>query len=311
VGKCISYEKCVAMKNPNIWKVFEKVEGEGSGVPQPQPESAPQPSPTPSQKQTSTEETTSQAPVATTSSTQAPDPTTRTMIVRAALTVFAENFRKADDESFIDSLEESLALQLGIDKSQVQVTHFEHSGGRRLRNALPRRLATTKITARFEVMPAEPGQFEATKIAANLEAPGFVKGFKNNLVDVQSRKGSSVIIEAVDVSAPEVATVASSDKTTQGATQSPMTPANAGGTTTPESREKIITSTPVSPVSGEQTSNHKKGINGTLRNITSQACAENSTVTEMLCDLAADRAMMPSVVVSVLLTVMSSTSSMI
>jgi hypothetical protein len=306
--KCSSFEKCVAIKNPNTWMVFEKMAG----------------ATTTTTTTTSTTKSSSMSKSATTTiTTQAPTTATNTMIVRASLTLLAENFRRGDDESFIGSVEESLARQLGVDKTWVQVTEFEQSGGRRLRTALLRRLLKTKITARFEVIPAEPTQIEVSKIVANLEAPEFARSFTNELIAVENRKGSTIIIDEVALSAPEVAAVASGVSSEKSTTEAPVTTAIPDSTTTPMSEEKVTFSTTPrtakSPVSGEKTGIQSPAINTTMEDVPAPASIENLTHSgidpEWLANrynvtdfFSTSRAMMKSsVIVPLLLMVMSST----
>jgi len=304
--KCISFEKCDAIKNPNTWKVFEKVTADGTstekGRSQPQSKSKPTPSP----KQTTTEE----------SGTQALDATTKE-IVRASLTLFAENFRTAAD-AFIQSIEESLAVQLGVDKKWVQVTDFEQSSSRRLRTAFPRRLAKTKITVRFEVAPV---LLEVTEIVANLEAPGFATSFTKQLVAVENSKGSTVVIEGVVVSTPEVATGAFDKTTTQvsnekSTTQAPVTTSTEGSTTTLEIGTSMMPRNTVSPASEEKTSTRTPVHNSNPgENVTAPA----TNVTELLDSLneivnvtdflSTDCAVIQGVAVPMLLMVMSITAA--
>jgi len=300
--KCISFEKCDAIRNPNTWKVFEKVAGDGTRTENGRSEPLSKFETTPSPKPTITEET----------RTQASDAATKE-IIRAWLTLFAENFRTAED-AFIESIEESLAVQLGVDKTWVQVTDFEQSSSRRLKTAFPRRLAKTKITVRFEVAPVLR---EVAEIVANLEAPGFARNFTNQLVAVENSKGSTVVIEGVVVSTPEVDTVALDKTTTQmskeeSATQVPVTTASEGSTTTLGITEKISTSimpsNTVSPASEEKT-----GTRTPVHNKTGVVVAalESAGIneTEALDFLSTDCGISPRVAVPILLMLLSITAA--
>jgi len=120
----------------------------------------------------------------------------------------AENFPPATDESFIDSVEQSIALQLAVDREKVRVTQFEQERVRRLQET---NVSRTRITIGFEVLPSDGAKVQG--VVASLNEPSFSKSFTDKVVVVESSKGRIVDIKEVKVGAAEIELVSLSSTT--------------------------------------------------------------------------------------------------
>lgn len=133
---------------------------------------------------------------------------TDTVVLRGLLTFVAENLPLAADESFIDSVEQSIALQLAVDRTQVRVTQFGQEQVRRLQETSA---SKTKITIGFEVLPSDPANVQS--VVASFKDPTFTNKFTDKVMAVESSKGRTVNIKEVEVAAPEIAIVSLSSTT--------------------------------------------------------------------------------------------------